>query len=242
MKIEIWSDYVCPFCYIGKRRLEAAIDTFPHKENVEVSFKSFELDPNAGKYNGKSIHERIAEKYGTTLEQAKEMNRNIGEQASLTGLDFHFEDMKPTNTMDAHRLTKFAETKGVAADLTERLLNAYFTESRHIGDPATLFELAEEAGLHREETKEVLESEAFLDAVRADEEEARSIGVQGVPFFVINRKYAISGAQPSEVFTNALQQVWEEEQANAALKPIGAVSQNGLTCDENGCELPDTKE
>lgn len=238
MKIEIWSDFVCPFCYIGKRRLEAAIAAFPQKDQVKVEFKSFELDPNAEKNTGQSIHELLAKKYGRTVEEAKKMNEEMGKQASSAGLEFHFDGMKPTNTLDAHRLAKFSESKGKADVLTERLLKAYFTDSEDIGDHAFLVDLAEEAGLDRQEAEAILKGSAFENAVRSDEEEARNIGVQGVPFFVLNRKYAISGAQPVEVFADALQKVWEEEVAQSALQPIGAENTDGMVCNEDGCEIP----
>ncbi len=235
MKIEVWSDFVCPFCYIGKRRLEEAVAAF-HQKDIEVEYKSFELDPNAAKETTLSIHEALAKKYGKTIEEAKQMNEDMGKQAETVGLDFQFDEMKPTNTLDAHRLAKFAQTAGKEAVLTERLLKAYFTDSLHIGDHATLLDLAEESGLDRHEAEAVLNGTDFEDAVRADEEEARTIGVQGVPFFVFNRKYAISGAQPPEVFTEALQKVWEEEVAEKALQPIGSESSKGMACSEDGCD------
>jgi predicted DsbA family dithiol-disulfide isomerase len=241
MKIEVWSDFVCPFCYIGKRRLEEALEQFPHKEDVEVIFKSFELDPNSERNSGKTIHEALASKYGTSIEQAKKMNENMGQQAAAVGLDFQFDNMIPTNTFDAHRLAKYAKNAGKAPEMTERLLKAYFTQSQHIGSHETLLKLAEEVGLDRNESEAVLRSSDFENEVRADEEEARNIGVQGVPFFVLNRKYAISGAQPLEVFTNALQKVWEEENAQPSLQTLTSEGSDGMTCSDDGCEIPNEK-
>ncbi|TMU87356.1 DsbA family oxidoreductase [Bacillus sp. BHET2] len=238
MKIEVWSDYVCPFCYIGKRHLEEALEQFTQRDEVEISFKSFELDPNAPVNTTKSIQEILSQKYGTSLEEAKGMTDSMTQQAATVGLDFRFDTSIPTNTFDAHRLTKYAETKGRAADLTEILLHAHFTLSKHIGDKDTLLSLAIQAGLNDTETLAILDSDDFSKEVRADEEEARQIGVQGVPFFVINRKYAISGAQPSDVFLNSIRKVWEEEKETSPLQPLGA---DGMACDENGCDIPPSK-
>ncbi|MGM0854125.1 MAG: DsbA family oxidoreductase [Bacillota bacterium] len=238
MKIEIWSDYVCPFCYIGKRHLEEALQQFPERDQVEIAFKSFELDPDAPVDTDMSIQEILSKKYGTSLEQAKNMTDSMAKQAATVGLDFRFDTSVPTNTFDAHRLTKYAKTKGKETELTEILLHAHFTLSKHIGDKETLVGLAEQAGLDAEESQAVLEGHEFSQDVRFDEEEARKIGVQGVPFFVINRKYAISGAQPSDVFLSSIQKVWEEENQTASLQPLGT---DGMACDENGCDVPSSK-
>ncbi|HWO95454.1 MAG TPA: DsbA family oxidoreductase [Bacillus sp. (in: firmicutes)] len=239
MKIEVWSDFACPFCYIGKRRLEEALEKFPHRDQVEVVFKSFELDPHASRDTDLSIHEIIAQKYGTSVEQAKKMNEGVIQQAASVGLDFQFETLIRTNTFDAHRLAKFAEAKGKGAEVTERLLKAYFTDSKHLGDRKTLTELAAEAGLDQNEAEAVLKGNDYETAVRADEREAREIGVQGVPFFVLNNKYAISGAQPTEVFAGALQKVWEEENAKPALQSLSPTNDQGAVCTEDGCVVPD---
>ncbi|MGF3103116.1 DsbA family oxidoreductase [Rossellomorea sp. DUT-2] len=238
MKIEVWSDYVCPFCYIGKRHLEEALQQFPERDQVEIAFKSFELDPDAPVDTDMSIQEILSKKYGTSLEQAKNMTDSMTKQAATVGLDFRFDTSISTNTFDAHRLTNYAKTKGKETELTEILLHAHFTLSKHIGDKETLVRLAEQAGLDAEESQAVLESDEFTQDVRADEEEARQIGVQGVPFFVINRKYAISGAQPSDVFLSSIQKVWEEENQTDSLQPLGT---DGMACDENGCDVPPSK-
>ncbi|MBA2876318.1 DsbA family oxidoreductase [Thermaerobacillus caldiproteolyticus] len=220
MKIEVWSDFVCPFCYIGKRRLEKALEQFPQKDQVEVVFRSFELDTNAKKSYDMTIHEIIAKKYGITIEQAKKANEDIARQAEAVGLTFRFESMLPTNTFDAHRLAKYADEHGKLLEMAERLLKAYFTDSKHISDHAVLAELASEIGLDREEVKHVLESNRYSEEVRKDEEEAAQLGIRGVPFFVINRKYAISGAQPTEIFLQALEKVWEEENSATLLEGL----------------------
>ncbi|GGM24334.1 DSBA oxidoreductase [Paraliobacillus quinghaiensis] len=234
MKIDVWSDFVCPFCYIGKRRLEQAVEQFPHKDDVAIEFKSFELDPNAAVYSGKSIHEAIAEKYNIPVEQAKETNAGLAHQAEAVGLTFHFETMKPTNTFHAHRLAKYAKTLGKETILTEKLLHGYFTDSVNLSDIDTLAAIAVDAGLDKASVLKVLQDEnAYAKEVRADETLAQQYGVTGVPFFVINNKYAISGAQPLETFTSALEQVWEEENPKPRFKDLS--SSKTEFCTGNDC-------
>ena len=240
MKIEVWSDYVCPFCYIGKRRLELALDQFPYKDQVEVEFKSFELDPNSPKNIGQNIHEVLAQKYGMSVEKAKEANQGVGQQAATVGLTFNFDEMKPTNTFDAHRLAKYAKTQGKEAVLSEKLLHAYFTESKHIGEFETLADIAESAGLERQEVLNILnDKNKFAIDVRQDESLAQQYGVRGVPYFVINQKYAISGAQPSETFMGALQKVWEEESPRPVLQDLS--TEDDVSCADGNCVIPDKK-
>jgi len=239
MKIEVWSDYVCPFCYIGKRRLEQALEQFPHKDLVEVEFKAFELDPNSPTYSGESIHEVLAHKYRMSVEQAIQANQNVGNQAATVGLSYRFDDMKPTNTFDAHRLAQFAKTKGRAAVVSEKLLQAYFTEGKHIGDYDTLADIAEASGLNRLEVLNILQDKtAFANEVRADEAIAQQYQIGGVPYFVINSKYAISGAQPLETFNGALQKVWEEE---APKKPMfqDLSTEQDVSCADGNCIIPE---
>ncbi|MED4015617.1 DsbA family oxidoreductase [Sutcliffiella cohnii] len=237
MKIEVWSDYVCPFCYIGKRRLEQALQTFPQKDKVEVTFKSFELQPHLPSDPNVSVHEMLAKKMGATIEQAKSMNEQVIQSAASVGLAYNFDSMKQVNTLDAHRLVKFAEQRGKAAELTERLLSAHFIESQFLGANETLISLAEEVGLDRDEVQQVLSSNAHLEEVRQDQVEGQQLGVQGVPFFVFNRKYAISGAQPLEVFTQTLTKVWEEENGATPLQQVQSTT--GATCTDDGCEIPE---
>ncbi len=211
MKIEVWSDYVCPFCYIGKRRLEEALEETGLKEKTEVVFKAFELDPNSPDSSDESMQAVLAKKYGMSLEEAKKMTDNVEVQAKTVGLDYDFDKMTPANTFRAHRLAKLAEQEGIGAELSERLLRAYFIEGQKIGTNDVLLALAEEVGLSSDRVKEVLEGDTFTEEVRHDITEAGQIGVRGVPFFVINRKYAISGAQPAETFAEALRKVAAEE-------------------------------
>lgn len=213
MKVEIWSDFACPFCYIGKRRFEQAIEQFDG--NIKVEFRSFELDPNAPKKADQDIHDMLAGKYGMTREKAKAMNDQMTAQAKEAGLDYQMDTLIPANTHDAHRLSHYAKEQGMMTEFTERIMKAYFTESRHIGDFASLAELASETGIPTEEALKVLESDQYSEQVRADQEEAAQIGVQGVPFFVFNEKYAVSGAQPIESFLQVLHKVEAEEQVTA---------------------------
>ncbi|MCL6574255.1 MAG: DsbA family oxidoreductase [Bacillus sp. (in: Bacteria)] len=240
MKIEVWSDYVCPFCYIGKRRLEEALNQFPNKDQIEVEFKSFELDQNSPKYSSQNIHEVLATKYGMSIEKAKQSNLGVGQQAETVGLTFNFDDMKPTNTFDAHRLAKYAKTQGKAAEVSEKLLNAYFTESKHIGDVETLADIAAAEGLNRQEALNVLTDEnAYASDVRQDEALAQQYGVRGVPYFVINQKYAISGAQPVQTFTGALQKAWQEETKSPVLQDLSTVED--ASCEDGNCVIPEKK-
>lgn len=243
MKIEVWSDFVCPFCYIGKRRLEEALAVFPHKDQVEVEYKSFELDQNAPLNSGKTIDEALASKYGMTIEQAKEANAGIGQQAKSVGLNFRFDEMKPTNTFDAHRLAKFAKTQGKEEDITENLLYAYFTDNKNLGNHDTLADLAEASGLERKEALEVLcDKTAYASEVRNDEGIAQQYGISGVPYFVINQKYAISGAQRAETFAGALKKVWEEENPAPKLQDLTEGSGDDAFCADGSCAVPKNKE
>jgi predicted DsbA family dithiol-disulfide isomerase len=236
MKIEVWSDFVCPFCYIGKRHLEQALSQLTFKDKVEVVYRSFELDPHAPLNPRTDIHGLLAEKYGMSVEQAKSLNADVARRAAAVGLTFHFDTMIPTNSFDAHRLAHFAANHGKLPEMAERLFRAYFTESKHIGDRATLAQLAAEIGLPKERALQVLESGEYENAVRMDEAEGHRLGIRGVPFFVINRKYAVSGAQPVEVFLDALQKAHSEE------RPLSAESNGHGTdtsmCADGTCTVP----
>lgn len=242
MKIEIWSDIACPFCYIGKRKLEDALVGFPQKEQVDIEFKSYQLDPNAPLYSGQDFYENMAVKFGS-VEQAKQMTANITEQAKAVGLDFRFDTMKPTNTFDAHRLTKFAKEHGKDTVVSEKLLHANFTDSKDVGDKETLADIAAEVGLNKEEALAVLEDkQAYAKEVHADIEEAKQLGITGVPYFIFNRKYAISGAQPTETFAQALNKVWEEEKSNTTFENLATNNESDAACGADGCAIPDQKE
>jgi predicted DsbA family dithiol-disulfide isomerase len=210
LTVDIWSDVVCPWCYIGKRRFEAALEGFEHRDDVTVLWHSFELDPEAPPVAEGRSAERLAAKYGMSVEEASARQAEITALAAQDGLTYNLAESRGGNTFDAHRLIHLAAEHGLGDAVMERLMNAYFSEREAIGDPDTLQRLAVEAGLPAEEVREVLEGERYADAVRADERAATQIGVRGVPFFVLGRKYGVSGAQPAEVLLQALQQAWDE--------------------------------
>lgn len=238
MQVEIWSDIACPFCYIGKRRFEEALGRFAGKSDVEVVYRSFELDPNAPKQVSYDVHEMLSLKYGMSREQAIANNRNLAEQARSIGLEMDFDRIILTNTFDGHRLSHYAGQHGKMGEMMERLYEAYFSKGEHVGDREVLAGLAEEIGLDRKEAAEALDGSAFTEEVRADEKEAARLGIRGVPYFVINRKYAVSGAQPPEVFLQALEKVWEEERP--VLTPLGDQDAAGL-CEDGACAVPEKK-
>ncbi|WP_181347482.1 DsbA family oxidoreductase [Thalassobacillus sp. CUG 92003] len=211
MNVEVWSDIVCPFCYIGKRRFESALEQYEGRENVTIIFKSFQLDPNAKKEAGQDIHQRLATKYGVSYEEGKNMNHQMAEQAKEEGLDYHFDTIVPTNTLDAHRLTHYAKAHGKMNEMTERLMKAYFTDSLDIGDHDTLVDLAESVGLDKQASRNILEASTYEQNVIGEQQEGAELGVQGVPFFVFNRKYAVSGAQSPDTFLDVLHKVEQED-------------------------------
>lgn len=198
MFVEIWSDVLCPFCYIGKRNLEAALKEF--STPVQVVWRSFELDPTSAKQQDDDLPSRLAKKYGKTREWAVSMNQQVTERAQQAGLEFHLEKAVPTNSFDAHRLIHLAEAKGLQDAMKERLLKAYFSEGKNISEPDTLVSLGVELGIDPHEIRAMLSSDQYSEAVRQDENLARDLEISGVPFFVINQRFAVSGAQPKEVF------------------------------------------
>ena len=210
MEVEIWSDVMCPFCYIGKRKFENALAQFDHKEDVTVTWKSFQLNPGMETVPGKNINQYLAEMKGWSLEQAKSMNDRVTAMAKEVGLHYDFDKAVVANSFDAHRLIQLAKRAGKGDAMEERLFKAYFTEGRNTADHAVLAQLAEETGLDAQQVKEMLAGGAFAGEVQQDVEEAQQIGVRGVPFFVLDRKYAVSGAQESAAFLQALNRTWEE--------------------------------
>jgi len=207
MKIEIWSDIMCPFCYIGKRQLETALAEFPNGE-FEIEWKSFQLDPTITPQSGKDVYTFLAERKGMSVEQSIEMHKGVVERAKSVGLDYHFDKAIISNSLTSHRIIQLAKTKKLGDEMEEIFFKAYFTEGRDLNDAETLIELAVKAGLDSNEVKELIADEnLFLKDVKADISEAQEIGVQGVPFFVFDRKYAVSGAQPVEAFVNTIREV-----------------------------------
>ncbi|RED37377.1 DsbA family protein [Paenibacillus sp. VMFN-D1] len=237
MKVEVWTDMICPFCYIGKRRLEAGLEKFEHSEDVNIVYRSFELDPYIEVNPPGDVYEQAAAKKGSTPEHMKAIQETITKRAAEDGLKFNYDTAKPTNTFNAHRLLKYAMKFGKGDQMMERLYQAYFTDSLHLGDVDTLVELAVESGLDRRDTKAMLASNQFGDEVRADELEASQLGIRGVPFYVINDKYAISGAQPAEVFTEALQQAWKEENPIIPFQS-SSVDPDVAICEDGSCRIP----
>jgi predicted DsbA family dithiol-disulfide isomerase len=212
MQVEIWSDPVCPWCYLGKRRFERALESFGHRDEVTVVYRSFELDPSAPPGVTTPTVERLAGKYGMTAGQADDAQRQMEQRAAQDGLEFRMDSLRSGNTRDAHRLLHLAKAHGVQAELAERLHRAYFTEQASIFDQSSLTELAVGAGLDRDDVIRVLTSQEYGDAVDTDEAMAQALGVNGVPLFVIDRRYGISGAQPPEVIAQVLDQAWADAQ------------------------------
>lgn len=230
MKVNIWSDVRCPFCYIGKRKFEAALEKFPHKDKIEVIWHSYQLDPNLETDPNTSTLDYFTKTKGVNTDQARQMLGHATKMAKEVGLEFHLEDAVLANSFNAHRLIQLAKTKGLGNEIEEALFRIHFTEKKNIDDKEILIETGTSIGLDKEEVTEVLASDAYEYEVKQDEMEARNIGVQGVPFFVLNNKYGISGAQSSEVFLETLEKAWEEY---AAANPSLIISK-GESCSTDG--------
>jgi predicted DsbA family dithiol-disulfide isomerase len=218
VNVEIWSDVVCPWCYIGKRRIETALAGFAHRDEVSVVWRSFELDPEAPRHFDGTLDDLLARKYGLPPARAAAMNAQVTALAAAEGLAYRLDRAQPGNTFDAHRLIHLAARHGVQGEAKERLLRAYFTEGRAIGNTDVLAELAAEIGLDAEEVRDVLAGDAYADDVRADEGRAASFGISGVPFVAIDEQFGVSGAQSPAVFLQALEQAWA---ASGALVATG---------------------
>ncbi len=232
MKIEIWSDIMCPFCYIGKRRLEATLAAFENSAQVQIEWKSFLLNPDMVTDPSKSTLQYLSQMKGWSLEQTREITANVVEMAKAEGLDFQMDKTVVANAKNAHRLLQLAKTSGKGTEMKERLLKAYFTEGENIDHQPTLLRLALEVGLNESRVLSCLQSDEFADKVEKDIYESRQLGVRGVPFFVVDRKYGISGAQPKEVFDQTLDKAWREYVKE---NPVLQMSQsNGNSCDVDG--------
>ncbi len=241
MKVEIWSDVVCPWCYIGKRRFEAALARFVRRDEVEIEWKAFELDPNTttapsgsgdGDYAG-----RMARKYGMDRAQAQQRLDAMTESAAAEGLDFHFERAVRGNTFDAHQVIHLAGLRGVQDAVKERLLRAYFTDGEAVAERSSLARLASQAGLDADEVAAALEAQTYAGEVRREEAEAAAFGISGVPFFVIDRKYGVSGAQAPEVLFQVLEQAWAEAHPLPTLTTVGATGDGAVACGPDGCPV-----
>ncbi|MFN7100109.1 MAG: DsbA family protein [Flavobacterium sp.] len=233
LKIQIWSDIMCPFCYIGKRRLEAALEQFQYKDAVEIEWKSFQLDANFVASPDDNLVDHLAEKYRKDTDWAKEMLDNMTQNAANSGLDFHFEKAIMANSLKAHQLLHLAKKYILGDALKELLLKAYLTDGKDVNDNNTLLDLGLAAGLPTAEIEEVLSSDKYVAEVRADIAEANAIGVQGVPFFAFDNKYAVSGAQHVETFVKTLEKVWDE--GNFLIKPQLLNDVSGDSCGIDGC-------
>ncbi|MER5524415.1 DsbA family oxidoreductase [Streptomyces sp. NPDC002677] len=236
MRVEIWSDIACPWCYVGKARFEKALAAFPHRDEVEVVHRSFELDPGRAKDDVQPVLAMLTKKYGMSAAQAQAGEDNLGAQAAAEGLDYQTHGRDHGNTFDMHRLLHFAKEQGRQDELIQLLYRANFAEERSLFTEGVerLVELAVAAGLDADAVRGVLADPArYADDVRADEREAAELGANGVPFFVLDRKYGVSGAQPAEVFTQALGQAW------GARSPLQLIDEGGAeACGPDGCAVP----
>lgn len=239
MKVEIWSDVACPWCYVGKRRFESALERFAHRDRVEVEWKSFELDPGARTRpadSGGDYADRLGRKYGKSRDEAQQMLDTMTATGATERLDIHFEKVVQANTFDAHQLIHLGREHGVQDAVKELLLRAYFTDGDAVADRDVLVRVGVDAGLDADEVRTALDDQRFADAVRSDEAEASALGISGVPFFVLDRKFGISGAQPAEAILAGLEQAW------AAANPLTMVaasgeSADGHTCGTDGCPV-----
>lgn len=235
MKIEVWSDYVCPFCYIGKRQLEKAIQDSGYEGQIEVEYKSFLLDPNTPVDTDESVYESLSKKYNSSIEQVKQMTAGVAERAKEVGLNYNFDEMKSANTVKAHRLTKWVRVQNeeLSKQFTERVLKAYFLEGQAIGKDEVLLQFVDELGLDVEEARHILTTDSFVDEVNQDIYEAQQIGVKGVPFFVFNNKWGISGAQPQPLFEQTIEQAAQDAGLKKKIQIVG----EGPVCTDDSCEM-----
>jgi len=212
MQVEIWSDIMCPFCYIGKRHYEEALNKFADREDIEIIWKSFQLDPDIPTEISKpvNVYEYLASRKGMSYDQSVRMHQNVTEMARKAGLEYNFDKAVTANSLNAHKIIQLAKTKGLGDAIEERFFKAYFTEGRNLADSTTLAELGGDIGLDREEVLHALKDDRYAYLVNQDITEARQIGVTGVPFFVFNRKYAVSGAQPADAFLKTIEKAYAE--------------------------------
>jgi predicted DsbA family dithiol-disulfide isomerase len=230
MEIEIWSDVACPWCYVGKRRFEAALAQFEHADDVQVTWRSFELDPEAPAERVGDRAEHLASKYGMSIEQARQAEQQMTQAAAGDGLDFRFGVARAGNTFDAHRLVHLADTHGLQDAMKERLLLAYFSQGELVSAHETLVRLAGEVGVPEAEAAEMLASDRYADEVRADERLAGQFGISAVPTFVVDRSLGAAGAQPPEALLGLLRQGWERRRP-----AVVSVAADGESCGVDGC-------
>jgi len=235
MNVDIWSDIMCPFCYIGKRKLESALAKFPNNDSVHINWHSFQLDPSIQYQPGRNLYEYLAERKGQSLEWSVTVHGQLANTAKAEGLTYNFDKAVIANSFDAHRLIQLAKKYELGDAAEERLFRAYFTEGENVSDHDTLVRLGSETGLPVAAVKEMLQGDDYASEVHADIEQAEALGIRGVPFFVINGQYGISGAQPSEVFLDGLQHAWKEYEQAKNTTDIS--TQDGAVCTPDGvCE------
>lgn len=232
MKVDIWSDVQCPFCYIGKRKFEAALAKFPNGKDIEIEWHSFQLDPDITPQPGKDVYTYLAERKGVAVEQSKQMHKQVVQMAAGEGLEYNFDKAVIANSFDAHRISHLAKKYGKGDAMEEQLFRGYFTEGKDIANRDVLIAMAKNIGIPEQEVVDVLNSNKYAAEVEADIVRASQIGVRGVPFFILDNKYAVSGAQPSETFLQALTQAWTEyEKANPKLTVVGG---DATVCEPGG--------
>ena len=232
MKIEIWSDVACPWCYIGKRRFETALAEFEHRDSVEVKWRSYQLDPTLPEHYDGTELEYLSTRKGLAPQQVAQMFQHVTEQAKGVGLDYRFDSVVVANSFTAHRLIHLAAAHGKQDEAKERLLSDHFEHGKDIGSREYLTSLALDLGINRDEVEELFTTDKYAADVRSDFEEGRALGISGVPFFVIDRKFGLSGAQPAETFAAALSEAWE------AANPLVLVnSTDGDACGPDGCQV-----
>lgn len=234
MKIEIWSDIMCPFCYIGKRTFEAGLSEFPYKEQIEVVWKSFQLDPampEVPMYHD-DMYMFVADRKGISYEQSKKVHQDLIQYAKSVGLEFNFDKARVTNSINGHRIIQFAKTKGLSEKAEETLFLAYFTQGKNLNDRTTLTELGTEIGLTADEVNKALTDPLYVQKVENDSREAHTLGARGVPFFVVNRKYAIAGARQSTDFLQTLEKSFAEWQKENQQTKLDITE--GNVCTSNG--------
>jgi len=235
MKIEVWSDFSCPFCYMGKELLQTAIQELPFQDEIDVRLKSYELDPAAEKHEPNPINESLADKYNISIAEAKAMNEEIEKQAEDIGLQLNIDRIQRTNTFDAHRLIKYAEKRCKETELEQVFFKAYFTNGINLSDHESLAILAGKVGFQKEDIKDFLQSCRYTKRVREDTDLAVEMGVRSVPFFVFNETYALSGAQPVTVFIEVMTKVWEEETEKQKKRFRSENKRATYCCDDDGC-------
>lgn len=234
MTIEIWSDIACPFCYIGKRHMEKALENFENKGEVEIVWKSFQLDPDLVPENGKNLYETLAEKKGWSINQTKQITQNVVQLGTAAGLNFNFDNAIPANTFKAHCILQYAKLFGKGHEMKEVLFNAYFVEGKNIADEQLLLQLASSIGL-KDADVSVFSDKDLQQKIESDIYESRQVGVQGVPFFVVNNRYGISGAQPVSVFSNTLTKAYQEWQKSKPAN-INMAAEGNVCVPDEGCK------